>query len=164
MYYYTGFRAGEAADPACQGGKPPDRRYAGASHAEPDFYNKPDADYIFPAAGYTGGAVWRRYGNPIEIIMKEEGRFFMIHPSYSELMRVVNDTTVSGDEPLINSRYSIVIATAKRARQLIHGDEPLIEHTPGQKPLSVAVQELYEGKVKIIGEDDTAAEVGDRGL
>ena len=51
----------------------------------------------------------------------------MIHPSYVELMQVANsDLTVIGEEPVINSRYSIVIATAKRARQIIGGDEPMI--------------------------------------
>lgn len=81
----------------------------------------------------------------------------MIHPSYVELMQVVNsDQTEIGEEPVINSRYSIVIATAKRARQIIGGDEPMIAKAAGKKPLSVAVQELYEGKVKIVGEDDTA--------
>ena len=41
----------------------------------------------------------------------------MIHPSYVELMKVVNQGVDVGDEPVINSRYSIVCATAKRARQ-----------------------------------------------
>ena len=63
-----------------------------------------------------------------------------------------------GEEPVINSRYSIVIATAKRARQIIGGDEPMIAKSGGRKPLSVAVQELYEGKVKIVGEDEAADE------
>lgn len=80
----------------------------------------------------------------------------MIHPSYVELMKVVNNTTEVGEEPVVNSRYSIVIAAAKRARQLIAGDEPLVAHANGNKPLSTAVQELYEGKVKILGEDDDA--------
>ncbi len=84
----------------------------------------------------------------------------MIHPSYVELMQVANsDLTVIGEEPVINSRYSIVIATAKRARQIIGGDEPMIVKAAGRKPLSVAVQELYEGKVKIVGEDDSIDEV-----
>lgn len=84
----------------------------------------------------------------------------MIHPSYVELMQVVNsDQTEIGEEPVINSRYSIVIATAKRARQIIGGDEPMITKSAGRKPLSVAVQELYEGKVKIVGEDDMADSV-----
>ena len=85
----------------------------------------------------------------------------MIHPSYVELMQVVNNTTVIGEEPVVNSRYSIVIATAKRARQIIGGDEPMIAKAAGRKPLSVAVQELYEGKVKIVGEDDTIDEITD---
>ena len=32
-------------------------------------------------------------------------------------------------------------------------------HANGKKPLSTAVQELYEGKVKILGEDDQADEM-----
>ena len=83
----------------------------------------------------------------------------MIHPSYVELMKVVNNTTEVGEEPVVNSRYSIVIAAAKRARQLIAGDAPLVAHANGKKPLSTAVQELYEGKVKILGEDDQADEM-----
>lgn len=43
----------------------------------------------------------------------------MIHPSYVELMKVVNDGVEIGEEPVVNSRYSIVIAAAKRARQII---------------------------------------------
>lgn len=87
----------------------------------------------------------------------------MIHPSYVELMQVVNsDQTEIGEEPVINSRYSIVIATAKRARQIIGGDEPMIAKSGGRKPLSVAVQELYEGKVKIVGEDDSIEEITDK--
>lgn len=45
----------------------------------------------------------------------------MIHPSYVELMKVVNDNVEIGEEPVVNSRYSIVCATAKRARQIIDG-------------------------------------------
>ncbi|MCI9019548.1 MAG: DNA-directed RNA polymerase subunit omega [Eubacterium sp.] len=87
----------------------------------------------------------------------------MIHPSYVELMQVVNsDQTEIGEEPVINSRYSIVIATAKRARQIIGGDEPMIAKAGGRKPLSAAVQELYEGKVKIVGQDDTIDEMKDK--
>ncbi|MCI8991345.1 MAG: DNA-directed RNA polymerase subunit omega [Eubacterium sp.] len=79
----------------------------------------------------------------------------MIHPSYSDLMKVVNSGTEFGEEPVVNSRYSIVIATAKRARQIIAGDEPMVERANGKKPLSIAVEELNEGKVKILAEDAT---------
>ena len=59
-----------------------------------------------------------------------------------------------GEAPVVQSRYSIVIATAKRARQLISGAEPLVEDAEGKKPLSIAVEELYSGKIKILGEDE----------
>lgn len=75
----------------------------------------------------------------------------MIHPSYLELMQKMNENSDIGDEPVVNSRYSIVCATAKRARQLIDGDEPLIDIKPGEKrkPLSIAVEEMDKGLLKI---------------
>lgn len=76
----------------------------------------------------------------------------MIHPSYTELMKVVNNDVEIGEEPVVNSRYSIVIATAKRARQIIDGADPMADKIVCPKPLSVAVEELYEGKVKIVPE------------
>lgn len=84
----------------------------------------------------------------------------MIHPSYVELMKVVNDTSDNiGEEPVVNSRYSIVIASAKRARQIIAGAEPMIDGMENKKPLSIAVEELYKGDVKILGEDDDIEEI-----
>ena len=76
----------------------------------------------------------------------------MLHPSYTDLINAVNSEVEPGEQPVVQSRYSIVLATSKRARQLIAGDEPLIAKSAGRKPLSIAVQELYEGKVKILGE------------
>ena len=55
----------------------------------------------------------------------------MIHPSYVELMKVVNNNV-------------------EFARQIIAGDEPMADKITCPKPLSIAVEELYEGKVKII--------------
>ncbi len=81
----------------------------------------------------------------------------MLHPSYTDLMKIVNSDIEPGENPVVNSRYSIVIATAKRARQLINGFEPLID-ADYPKPLSVAIEELYEGKVKIIGDDELEEE------
>lgn len=77
----------------------------------------------------------------------------MLHPSYTDLMQVVNKEVEQGEEPVVNSRYSIVLATAKRARQLIDGAEPLVPAQGCNKPLSIAVDELYKSKVKIISED-----------
>ena len=82
----------------------------------------------------------------------------MLHPSYTDLINAVNSGAAeSGDEPVVQSRYSIVIATAKRARQIIAGDEPMIAKAYNKKPLSIAVEELYEQKVKILPEDGDAA-------
>lgn len=77
----------------------------------------------------------------------------MLHPSYSDLMKVVNSEVEPGEAPVVNSRYSIVMATAKRARQIIAGEEPLVEGGV-QKPLSLAVEELNQGKIKILGDED----------
>ena len=50
----------------------------------------------------------------------------MLHPSYTDLMETINSET-EGDTPVVNSRYSIVLATAKRARQLIAGEEAYVK-------------------------------------
>lgn len=73
----------------------------------------------------------------------------MIHPSYFELMDIVNKDVKEGEKPIISSRYSIVIATAKRARQLIAAG---VSDYKGkeEKPLSVAVDELEHGDIHII--------------
>lgn len=41
----------------------------------------------------------------------------MLHPSYTDLMKVVNKDVEEGETKVVNSRYSIVMATAKRARE-----------------------------------------------
>lgn len=78
----------------------------------------------------------------------------MIHPSYVDLMQVVNKGVEEGETPVINSRYSIVMATAKRARQIVDGDEPLINVPEGEKPLSIAVEELNQEKIRILAENE----------
>ena len=77
----------------------------------------------------------------------------MIHPSSTDLMAVVNSEVEPGEHPVVNSRYSIVLATAKRAREIIAGEEPLVK-SDSNKPLSIAVDELYKGKIKIVGDDE----------
>ena len=80
----------------------------------------------------------------------------MLHPSYSDLMNVVNSNVEEGEEPVVNSRYSIVMATAKRARQIIGGEKALV-NVKGAKPLSIAVEELNQGKIKILTEEEANA-------
>ena len=46
----------------------------------------------------------------------------MLHPSYTEVLEKINSEEYRGEEPAVNSRYSIVIATSKRARELIDSE------------------------------------------
>lgn len=59
----------------------------------------------------------------------------MYNPSFNELSKI-------GD-----SRYTLVMLTAKRARQIVDGAEPLIE-TQSTKPVTIAIEEILERKVK----------------
>ena len=74
----------------------------------------------------------------------------MLHPSYTDSMKVVNKDVEEGETKVVNSRYSIVMATAKRAREIIDGSVPLVPVKDGEKPLSVAIDELNQGKIKVV--------------
>ena len=84
----------------------------------------------------------------------------MLHPSYNDLMNVANSEVEEGEQPVVNSRYSIVIATSKRARQII--DENALPNgrhiKEGEKPLSIAIDEFSNNQVRIVSEDDTLDE------
>lgn len=78
----------------------------------------------------------------------------MLHPSYSDLMKVINSEVEQGETPVVNSRYSIVLATAKRARQIISRQMKGDEYAKTiSKPLSKAVSELNEGKIRVLPEE-----------
>ena len=77
----------------------------------------------------------------------------MIHPSYNELLKTLNEVR-DENEPEIDSRYSLVIASAKRARQIVNGQEPLADHVSTYKPLSIAVEELEQEQLKILPQDE----------
>ena len=64
----------------------------------------------------------------------------MLHPSYTDLMKVVNK--------------DVEEATAKRAREIIDGSMPLVGIKGNEKPLSVAIDELNQAKIKVDGEED----------
>ncbi len=70
----------------------------------------------------------------------------MLRPSYTDLLEVINEKT---DDITLGSRYTIVIAAAKRARQLVDHADPLVSKIKVNKPVSIAVNELYEGKIKV---------------
>ena len=81
----------------------------------------------------------------------------MLHPSYSEIIDVVNKGVEEGETPVVNSRYSIVMATSKRARQLVSGAEPQV-NPAGKKALSIAVEELANEKIHILPECEEVEE------
>lgn len=78
----------------------------------------------------------------------------MLHPSYTDLMKVVNSEVEEGEQPVVNSRYSIVMATSKRARQLIGGAPTPVEGAKEKKPLSVSIEELNDGIIKVVADDE----------
>ena len=79
----------------------------------------------------------------------------MLHPSYTDLMKLVNSEVETGEAPVVNSRYSIVLATSKRARQLIDGVQPLVK-SKCPKPLSTSIEELSNSKIHILSEEEAA--------
>ena len=77
----------------------------------------------------------------------------MLHPSYTDLIEAVNAGVEEGEAPAVNSRYSIVMAAAKRAREIIVGSEPMVTVKGADKPLSIAIDEMNQSKIKIEGEE-----------
>ena len=48
----------------------------------------------------------------------------------------------------VDNRFELVVATAKRARQIADGDKPLI-NTDEESPVTIAANEIVEGKVSV---------------
>jgi DNA-directed RNA polymerase subunit omega len=46
----------------------------------------------------------------------------------------------------VDSKYTLVLAAAKRGRQLMEGHPKLVD-TRSHKPVTIALQEIFEGKV-----------------
>ena len=70
----------------------------------------------------------------------------MFEISGDDLINIVNQN-ISDDAKKINSKFSIVIATSKRARQLINEDPEVVEH---DNALTVAINEFKNQKVTIV--------------
>ncbi len=58
----------------------------------------------------------------------------MFNPSFREL------------EEKGGNRYTLVLLISKRARQLIAGDEPMV-NTNSKRQVSIALEELFEDKI-----------------
>ena len=80
----------------------------------------------------------------------------MLRPSYSDLLEKINQGAEGED--VVGSRYTIVIAVAKRARQLIDHAQPLTKSIKVDRPVSIAVNELYEGKISIVQREEPVEE------
>lgn len=59
----------------------------------------------------------------------------MLYPSVNDLLKKVD------------SRYTLVMMISKRARQIVDGDEPLV-NTDSNKPVTIAVHEIHQGKIE----------------
>ena len=71
----------------------------------------------------------------------------MLKPSYSELMHKLN-ADIDLDSK-ITSRYTIVIAAAKRARQIINNAHLYPDPGITDKAVSIAINEMNSGKIKL---------------
>ena len=80
----------------------------------------------------------------------------MLRPSYTDLLEKISNGKDGAD--VVGSRYTIVIAVAKRARQLVDHAAPLIDQVKVDKPVSIAVNELYEGKIRMIEREEKPEE------
>ena len=61
----------------------------------------------------------------------------IVKPSVAELLKKSKN------------RFELVIATSKRARKIAQGEEPLVV-TREESPVTIAAEEIAEGKVKIV--------------
>lgn len=66
----------------------------------------------------------------------------MVKPAVTDLLKKVDN------------QYSLVIMTAKRARQIAQGEEPMTD-ADEKSPVTLAVNEIFEDKVYRVNEEDT---------
>lgn len=78
----------------------------------------------------------------------------MLHPSYMELIDKVNEVNKEMGNPPIHSRYTLVMALAKRSRDLVNKDALMVPDEVNGRMLSQAVREMALGKIGVVAEDD----------
>lgn len=71
----------------------------------------------------------------------------MFEPSAQKLINVANESITSEGEK-INSKYTMIIAVAKRARQLVDEKDQRVEN--GKNPLTIAIDEIEDKIVRVI--------------
>ena len=72
----------------------------------------------------------------------------MLNPSYSSLIKILNED--AGTDARVTSRYSVVIAAAKRARQIVGGAEYEDLGAKTDKAVSIAVNEIQRGFIRVV--------------
>lgn len=75
----------------------------------------------------------------------------MLHPAYSEIVEKVNDHADKNGFRRVDSRYTVVAMAYRRAHQIILGDRR--DPDDNVKPLSQAIDEIYNNEVNILKED-----------
>ena len=71
----------------------------------------------------------------------------MVKPTVTELLKKIDD-----------NRYSLVIMTSKRARQIAEGATVLTKEND-RSVVTLAADEIAEGKVKVVTEEETSEEI-----
>lgn len=69
----------------------------------------------------------------------------MIYPTLKELLEKVE------------SKYTLVVAVSKRARQIVDG-QPKLTKTASNKPVTVAINEIAEGKLTYVKNSEISDE------
>ena len=74
----------------------------------------------------------------------------MFKPSVNELINVANKNILN-DTQKVKSKFTIVMATSKRARQLVEDRDERVEG--GANALTVAINEFEKEAVKVVREN-----------
>ena len=69
----------------------------------------------------------------------------LVKPAVTDLLKIMDD------------RFELITVTSKRARQIAMGDEPLTK-VKEESPVTLAANEIAEGKVTIIREGEEMPE------
>ncbi len=67
------------------------------------------------------------------------------------------DVMIQRPEQGIHNKFELIILATKRARQITEG-YPYLVKTKARKPVSVALQEIYQGKIRSAHSDAEGAE------
>ncbi len=73
----------------------------------------------------------------------------LVKPAVTDLLKIMDD------------RFELITVTSKRARQIAQGAPVLTDHPEDKSPVTLAVWEVAEGKVKLADNQETLDEVSD---